>query len=339
MKVYRVDRAGNPDYLTQHDEPVPQPQRGEVLVRIRATSLNYRDIAMLNGTYPRGQRAGLIPTSDAAGEIVAIGEGIDMFEVGSRVINTFHPRWYGGSPPATLKTDGYGWSRDGWLAEYKVVHQEALVAAPAHLTFEEAATLPCAALTAWTALTGGLPVRPGHTVLTQGTGGVSVFAIQFAKLLGARVIATTSSVTKADRLKALGADEVINYLDLPEWGKKTRELTGGRGVDRVVEVGGSGTLRQSIDAVAAGGEVVLIGFLNGATPEVDFKALFNSAAVFRRSSAGDRSALLNMLQAMEYARLKPVVDSVFPFERAIEAWRFFERRRFFGKVVIANGGA
>lgn len=196
--------------------------------------------------------------------------------------------------------------------------------------------MPCAALTAWTALTGFQPIRPGQTVLTLGTGGVSVFAVQLAKLLGARVIATTSSAAKAARLKELGADEVINYLELPEWGERVRQLTGGAGVDRVLEVGGSGTLQQSIRAVANRGEVALIGFLATNDAGIDFNTLFRSGALFYRVSVGDRPALQDLVRAVAAAGLTPVVDSVFPFDRALDAWRHFDRRAFFGKVVIAH---
>ncbi|ABE37126.1 zinc-binding dehydrogenase family protein [Paraburkholderia xenovorans LB400] len=336
MKVYRFDQAGSLDHLTLHDEPTPEPQRGEVLIRVRASSLNYRDIAMVHGTYLRAQRAGLIPLSDAAGEIVAVGEDVVDFKVGERVINTFHPRWYGGNPPPTLGSEGYGSHRDGWLSEYKVVSQEAIVAAPPGLSFEEAATLPCAALTAWTSLSGLRPLRPGQTVLTQGSGGVSVFAVQLAKLLGARVIATTSSAEKAARLKALGADEVINYVETPAWGERVRELTEGRGVDRVLEVGGPGTLEQSIKAVASRGEVALIGFLASGDSGVGFNDLFRSGGVFYRISVGDRSGLLELVRAVTSSGLKPVIDTVFPFERALDAWHHFDDRAFFGKVVISH---
>lgn len=336
MKVYRFDQAGSLDHLTLHDEPTPEPQRGEVLIRVRASSLNYRDIAMVHGTYLRAQQAGLIPLSDAAGEIAAVGEDVVDFKVGDRVINTFHARWYGGNPPATLGSQSYGSHRDGWLAEYKVVSEEAIVAAPPHLTFEEAATLPCAALTAWTSLAGLRPLRPGQTVLTQGSGGVSVFAVQLARLLGARVIATTSSPEKAARLKALGADEVINYVETPAWGDRVRELTDGHGVDRVLEVGGAGTLEQSIKAVANRGEVALIGFLASSQSNLDFNDLFRSGGVFYRISVGDRSGLLDLVRAVTSSGLKPVIDSVFPFERALDAWHHFDDRAFFGKVVISH---
>ena len=336
MQVYRFDQPGSLAHLTLHDEPTPVPQRGEVLVRIRASSLNYRDIAMVHGTYPGTHRRGLIPLSDAAGEVVTVGDGVDSFVPGDRVINLFHPRWFGGPPPAKLGEQSYGSHRDGWLAQYKVVSQEALVAAPPGLSFEEAATLPCAALTAWTALTGFSPIRPGQTVLTQGTGGVSVFAIQLATVLGARVIATTSSNAKAAKLEALGATAVINYRDEPAWGARARELNGGRGVDRVVEVGGAGTLAQSLVAIADRGEIPLIGFLDSATEGVDFSTVFGSGAILYRVSVGDRAALRNLLRAIAASGLKPVIDSVFPFERAIDAWRHFENRAFFGKVVISH---
>ncbi|PLZ03893.1 alcohol dehydrogenase [Burkholderia sp. WAC0059] len=336
MKVYRFDQTGSIDHLTPHDEPVPTPQRGEVLVRIRASSLNYRDLAMVHGNYVGVQQPGLIPLSDAAGEVAEVGEGVDLFKVGDRVINTFHPRWLGGPPPATLGSQSYGSHLDGWLAEYKVVSQEALVAAPANLSFEEAATLPCAALTAWTALGGFYPVRPGHTVLTLGTGGVSVFAVQLAKALGARVISTTSSAEKAERLKALGADAVVNYVEVPNWGDAVRELNGGRGVERIVEVGGAGTLAQSVRAIANRGEVVMIGFLDGADAGVGYNAFFRSGGIFYRISVGDRAGLRELVRVVDTTGLKPVVDQVFPFDRALDAWRHFENRAFLGKVVISH---
>jgi NADPH:quinone reductase-like Zn-dependent oxidoreductase len=221
------------------EEEEPRPQRGELLVRVHAVSLNFRDIAMVRGRYPQPFRKGLIPTSDAAGEVVETGESVDAFKIGDRVMGTFHARWFGGQIPSTLMTtEGYGSLKDGWLVERKVVSQEAVVRVPDNLSYEEAATLPCAGLTAWTALSGSTPIRAGHTVLTQGTGGVSIFALQLAKVAGASVIATTSSASKQERLRALGADEVVNYKEEPHWGERVRALTGGRGVDRVVEVGG-----------------------------------------------------------------------------------------------------
>ena len=266
MRAYRFDSFDNLDELRLREEPDPQPQRGEVLVRVHAVSLNFRDIAMLRGRYPRKCVPGLIPASDAAGEIVAVGEGVRALKVGDRVIGAFHPRWFGGEMPSTIASDSYGAESDGWLCELKAISQEAVVRLPDALSYEEACTLPCAGLTAWTALTGPAPIRAGHTVLVQGSGGVSIFALQLARAVGATVIATTSSAAKAEQLKALGAAHIVNYVDEPEWGRRVRVLTDGRGVDRVVEVGGPGTIAQSLRAVALGGEIASIGFLSTENP-------------------------------------------------------------------------
>ena len=238
MKAYRLHDFTGLDDLKLREEDTPHPQQGEVLVRVHAVSLNFRDIAMLRDRYPLPHRKGLILTSDGAGEVVEVGAGVDDLKVGDRIMGIFHPRWYGGRIPPNVSRFGYGSEIDGWLVERKVLSQEALVRIPDNLSCEEASTLPCAAVTAWSALSGSVPIRSGHTVLTQGTGGVSIFALQLAKAFGASVIATTSSAAKMDRLRTLGADEVLNYNEEPQWGNRARALTGGRGVDRVVEVGG-----------------------------------------------------------------------------------------------------
>lgn len=229
MRVYRFDNPRGLDGLALHDEPTPSPQRGELLVKIRAVSLNYRDIAIPLGRYVRDSRSGLVPCSDAAAEVVDVGEGVEDYRRGDRVVSTFHPRWFGGPLPATANSDSYGSGQDGWLTEYKVVSRESVVQIPAGLSDEQAATLPCAGVTAWNALAGPAPIRAGQTVLTLGSGGVSIFALQLAKVLGARAIATTSSDRKAQTLKSLGADEVVNYRNNPEWGEQVRQLTDGRG--------------------------------------------------------------------------------------------------------------
>lgn len=226
MKVYRFDTFGSLDGLRLHEEAIPEVGPGQVLVRARASSLNFRDLLIANNAYPFGAVEGRIPNSDGAGEIEAVGEGVSRFKVGDRVLTTFFPNWLGGRIP--VKREHYMGEHDGWLAEYRVVNAEILSLLPDHLSFEEGSTLPCAALTAWQALAG---VGPGDTVLTLGTGGVSIFAVQIAKLLGARVIATTSSNDKFDRLKQLGADELINYKDTPEWSGAVRDLTGGVGAE------------------------------------------------------------------------------------------------------------
>src|SRR6202165_1066377 len=233
MRVYQLDRPGSLDGLVLAERNVPSPAAGEVLVRVRASSLNFRDLMILNGEYPMPVPPGRVPLSDGAGEVVAVGADVRRFKVGDRVINSFFPNFFGGSFNAMPEQPVV--DHDGWLTEYKAVSAEALVAMPGYLTFEEAATLPCVAVTAWSALSG---VRAGETVLTQGSGGVSLFAIQLARALGARVIATSSNPENAARLREMGVDEVIDTSALPEWGDKVRALTGGGGVDRVVGVGG-----------------------------------------------------------------------------------------------------
>ena len=335
MRAWRFDALTGLSDLTLHDEPTPQPQRGEVLVEVASVSLNYRDLSVVLGNYVWAAKPGLVPCSDAAGTVAAVGEGVSRFKVGDRVLSTFHPRWFGGRPHATAPAETYGSAQDGWLAECKVVSQEALVPLPDAIPFADGATLPCAAVTAWNALSGAHPARPGDTVLTLGTGGVSVFAVQLAKALGATVIATTSSASKADRLRALGADHVVNYADLPAWGEHVKaELTGGAGVDRVIEVGGPGTVNHSLHAVRWGGEVVLIGFLTEDNPGIDYFHLKGSGATVRSIGVGDRAMLEDVVRAVNAARLRPVIDRVFPFAEAPAAFAHLQSRSQVGKVVI-----
>ena len=334
MKAYRFDSFDSLDALRVREEADPRPQRGEVLVRVHAVSLNFRDLAMLRGRYPRKCVPGLIPVSDAAGEIVAVGEGVEAFRPGDRVMGAFHPRWFGGEMPSTIARDSYGAESDGWLCELKALSQEAVVRLPDALSYEEGSTLPCAGLTAWTALSGPTPIRAGHSVLVQGSGGVSIFALQLARAVGATVIATTSSAAKADQLRALGAAEIVNYADDPQWGKSVRTLTGGRGVDRVVEVGGPGTIAQSLRAVALGGEIASIGFLSTENPGIDFFQLKTSGANFRNITVGDRAALLDLSRAVAATGLKPIIDRVFAFNESREAFAHLESGSHLGKVVI-----
>jgi len=246
----------------------------------------------------------------------------------------FHPRWYGGRMPLNVSQFDYGSEIDGWLVERKIIFQESLVRIPDRLSFEEASTLPCAAVTAWSALAGSVPIRSGHTVLIQGTGGVSIFALQLARAFGASVIAMTSSAAKMDRLRTLGADEVLNYKEEQQWGDRARALTGGRGVDRVVEVGGGGTIGGSLRAVAAGGELASIGFLSADSSSIDFFTLFGSGATFRHISVGSREDLQDVTKTIAMARIKPVIDRVFGFEDARAAFAHLESGSHFGKVVI-----
>ncbi len=311
MNLFRLETIGAIDGLGVREEAIPVPSAGEVLIRVKASALNFRDLAIVLGKSPFAVRAGVVPVSDAAGEVEAVGPDVSTLKAGDRVVSRFFPTWYGG--PRIPNPDMYGTDRDGWLTEYKVVRAEALSLAPSSLTFEEAASLPCAAVTGWSALAG---VRAGDTVLTQGSGGASLFALQLAKLLGARVIATTSSAQNGERLKSLGADAVVDYVETPQWAAAVRALTAGRGVDRVVDVGGPGTLAESLKAVAYGGEVALVGALGESKAGLDFMGLFMSQATLRCISVGSRVDVEAMNRAVDAHAMRPVIDRVFPFAEA-----------------------
>jgi alcohol dehydrogenase len=331
MRTYRMDKLGSLDGLVAHEEPTPTPGPGEVLVRVKATALNFRDVFTLMGRSPFPVKAGVIPMSDAAGEVAGVGSGVTRFKVGDHVVNAFFRNWYGGPRAPDLET--YGSDHDGWLAELKVVGADALSLAPRHLTFEEAATLPCVAVTAWSALAG---VRAGDTVLTQGSGGVAVFALQLAKLLGARVITTSRNTEDGERLKKVGADAVVDYVANPEWADAVRALTNGRGVDRVVEVGGPGTLAQSVKAAAYGGEIALVGALATGGSSIDFWSVFMNQVTLRSISVGSRSDMEAMLRAVDGHGMRPVIDRVFPLAEAKSAWEHYAGGHVFGKVVIRH---
>src|SRR6202049_375386 len=308
MRVYQLDRPGSLDGLVLAERNVPSPAAGEVLIRVRASSLNVRDLMIINGEFPMPVSSGRVPLSDGAGEVVAVGVGTTRFKVGDRVINSFFPNWFGGvfnAMPEQWVVD-----RDGWLTEYKAVSAEALVTMPVYLTFEEAATLPCVAVAAWSALSG---VRAGKIVLTQGAGGVSLFAVQLAKALGARVIATSSNPENAARLREMGVGEVIDTRDSPDWGDKVRELTGGRGVDRVVEVGGPGSLAQSVKAIAYGGQVSLVGALAGMAGGIDFMAMFLSQATYQPIATGSRRDLEDLCRVLEQQQIRAAIGRGFSF--------------------------
>jgi NADPH:quinone reductase-like Zn-dependent oxidoreductase len=331
MRTHRLERVGSIEGLVAVEEEIPSPAEGQVLVKVKASSLNFRDMAIVNGMYPAPPKPRAIPLSDAAGEVAEVGTGVTRFKVGDRVVNSYFPTWFGG--PFDTMHEQYFIQHDGWLTEYKVVSAEALVAMPEHLSFEEAATLPCAGVTAWSALAG---IGPGDTVLTQGTGGVSLFAVQLAKAFGAQVIATTSTSEKATRLRKLGADHVLNYRSSPDWGEQARALTNGRGVDRVIEVGGPETLAQSVAAVAIGGQVSLIGILAGVTGGLDFMTVFMSQAKFHPIAIGSRRSLEDMIRVLVQHRIQPVIDSVFPLDEAKTGWAHFADRQLFGKVVFKH---
>jgi NADPH:quinone reductase-like Zn-dependent oxidoreductase len=318
--------------LKEHDEPKPGPR--EVLIRMGANSLNFRELMVLRGNYPLPVKPDVVMGADGSGEIVAVGDGVSRVKVGDRVAAAMFPRWIDGSIEWEYAPQ-LGGSLDGMLSEYVVLSEDAVVHIPEHLSFEEAATLPCAAVTAWNALTGARRLQAGDTVLTLGSGSVSLFALQFAKLFGARVIATTSNDAKAKRLRATGAEAVINYRKNPEWHLAVRELTNGRGVDQVVEIGG-GTLEQSIQSTALNGQINFIGRLSDAASKIDINLLYNSVATLRVIFAGNRAQFIAMNRAIAVNGLKPIIDRVFPFEEIVEAFRYYEEAQPFGKVVISH---
>lgn len=335
MRAYHASPGAGLAGLTLREHPLPEPGPTEVLVRVRASSLNYRELLVLRDSYVLPLKPDLIPVSDGAGEVVAIGPEVTRSRPGQRVTASIFPHWLAGRFDLGISAQ-LGGSLDGMLAEYVALDEDALIAIPDHLTYEQAATLPCAAVTAWHALTGGRGVQPGDTVLTLGSGGVSLFALQFAQLFGARVLATTSSEAKAQRLRALGADHVVNYRSVGDWPERVRELTGGAGADLIVEV--AGTLQQSLDAIARGGEIAFVGLLSDGAPPapVDPRAVWSSGATVRPLAVGSRAHFMAMTRAIAAHRLEPVIDRVFGFDEAPAAFRYFEQERPLGKVVIAN---
>ncbi|MBB4684282.1 zinc-dependent alcohol dehydrogenase family protein [Amycolatopsis jiangsuensis] len=326
--AFEVQDDGAP--LVAREREVAAPAAGQLTVRVRASSLNARDLPITTGRYSRPVPPGRVPLSDGAGVVEAVGDGVTRFRTGDRVLSSFHPNWIYGPLPGWNNL--YGLQLDGWLTERITVSEQNVVAVPDHLSFEEAATLPCAALTAWSALAG---TGAGHTVLLQGSGGVSVFALQFARLFGAQVIVTTSSAEKGARLRELGASTVLDRTRFPDWGKRVRELTDDRGVDLVVEIGGAGTIAQSLTALAYGGRISLVG--NLASGEgMDLTRFLQRGATLRTITVGNREDLEQLARTIGLHRLRPVIDRVFPFEQAPLALEYFARRSRVGKVVISH---
>ncbi len=335
MKAYEIPKGATKlEDLRKAERPDPKPGPSDVLVRIRAAALNYRDHAILTGKYRYDSDHDTIPCSDGAGEVVAVGAGVTRFKPGDRVIPTFFQVWIDGAPPKNR--GALGSPLDGTLAELVALHEDGWVAMPKSLSFEEAATLPCAGPTAWNALMNvGTRVKPGDTVLSLGTGGVSMFALQFARAAGARVIVTSSSDAKIECALALGASDGVNYKTHPDWEKEVIALTGGRGVDCVIENGGVGTLARSFECLGYGGKVALIGVLAGPQGNANPHDLMFKNASLHGIGVGSRASLEQLIQAIEVNHIKPIIEKVFPFDQAADAFLLQASGNFLGKIVIA----
>jgi NADPH:quinone reductase-like Zn-dependent oxidoreductase len=333
MQVHEL-RAFGLEHLLPADRPVPDPGPGQVRVRVSAVSLNYRDLMMVRGEYNARQPLPLVPVSDGVGMIDALGPGVQGLSVGDRVAGLFSQRWISGPPTAESLRSTLGGPRDGMLAEQVVLDAQGVVPVPEHLDDVEAATLPCAALTAWSALVTLGRVRAGDTVLVQGTGGVSSFALDFARMHGARVIATTGSARKLEGLRARGAWQVIDHRADPQWGKTARALTGGEGVDHVIEVGGVSTMAQSLRAVRPGGTVSLIGVLAGKVADLDLTSVLMTQVRVQGVFTGHREGFVAMSRAIAQHRLRPRIDRVFAFDEARAAFEYLASGAHQGKVCI-----
>jgi len=332
MKAYQIEDFGL-DGLKSTERPTPRPGAHQVLIKMQAWSLNYRDLLTVKGLYNPRLKMPQIPLSDGAGEVVETGAEVRSVQPGDRVSNTFFEHWTSGPATDEKVQTALGAGRDGVLAEYVAIDEDGVIPIPEHLTYAEAATLPCAALTAWNALVVAGNIKAGDTVLTLGTGGVSLFALQFAQMHGARVVITSGSDEKRGKALKIGAAHTINYKETPEWGKETRRFADGRGVDLVVEVGGSGTFNQSVAALRRGGIMSLIGVLaSGGEPNI-LTVLMNSIRV-QGIFVGSKDMFAAMNRAITMHSLRPVVDRTFGFDEVKEALQYMEAGKHFGKICI-----
>jgi NADPH:quinone reductase-like Zn-dependent oxidoreductase len=333
MRAFQILQFGL-ENLKQVELPMPTPGAGQVLVRVHAVSLNYRDLMIVRGHYDPRLHMPRIPLSDGAGEVVEVGAGVTRVRVGDRVIGLFLQNWLDGRPSGEKSRGALGGDLDGMLAEYVALPEDGVIPFPEYLSYEQAATLPCAALTAWNALVEAARIQPGDNVLIQGTGGVSIFALQFAKLAGARVLGTSSSDEKLAQAKRLGLDEGFNYSRHPDWSTWVKEQTGGVGADAIIEVGGSGTLGESMKAIRVGGTIAQIGVLSGAEERLSLRPILMRQIHLQGIYVGSRAMMEAVLRTMVLHRLQPAVDKVFFFEETQNAYRHLENRRHFGKIVI-----
>ncbi len=330
----RVSKEFGIDELTFDELPVGQPGPGQVLVEIRSVSLNYRDYMVVTGKYNPKLSKPMVIASDGAGEVVAVGTGVAQFKVGDRVAGSFFQNWIDGRLTREYSKSALGGSLDGVLTTARLFQQQGLVHLPEHLSYEEGATLPCAGVTAWQALVPTAHIKSGDCVLLLGTGGVSIFGLQFAKLHGARALITSSSDEKLARAKALGADEIINYKKTPEWEKEVLSLTGGEGVDVVIETGGAGTLAKSIRSTRPEGQVAVIGVLTGVSELLNILPILQGDIRLQGIYVGSAATFKEMNRAIAANRMKPVIDRTFSFDQTRDALRYMESARHFGKIVI-----
>ena len=332
MRAYEICSADGIDALALTERDVPEPGPGEVRVRMRASAVNYRDLATIENPVPRGIRYPTVPNSDGAGEVTALGEGVSTLAIGDRVASCFFQRWTDGAITPAAMASALGGALDGVLAEEVVLAEQGVVPIPAHLDFVAGATLPCAGLTAWHAVVEFGALRPGETVLLLGTGGVSIFALQFAKLLGARVVLVSGSDDKIERARGLGADACVNYRSHPDWHEQVLALTGGAGADLTVEVGGAGTLERSVASTRVAGRIALIGVLTGG--EMNPVMIMRKSICLQGIYVGSRAMFVRMNRAIGENRLVPVVDKSFTFEDARAAYHAMRAAGHFGKLVI-----
>jgi len=334
MKAWEIVSEGGIDALELNERPLPDPGHGQVRVKVAAWSINYRDLSTVMAPAARNLPYPTVPNSDCAGEVVALGPGVTRVAEGDRVMGCFFQDWESGGITPKAMASALGGAVDGVLAETVVLNENAVVPVPSHLSLEEASTLPCAAVTAWHALTAPQPVRPGETVLLLGTGGVSVFAQQFANLFGARTIATSSSDHKLERMRALGAADAINYRSTPDWDEAVLDLTDGVGADRVIEVGGPGTLQKSISVTRVGGNIALIGILTGAGGEIMPTDIMRKSLMVKGVYVGSRVQFEDMARALAKNQLRPVIDEIYDFEEAKAAFHRMHDATHFGKLVV-----
>lgn len=332
--AHHLDPLHDLDGLSVRPQERPVPEAGQVLVRVRAASLNRRDLMLMDGTYPLPAKPGVVPLSDGVGEVIAVGARVTRAVVGDRVTGTYFRRWIAGPQRLVHVTEQYGATHDGWLAEFVVLEEDSVVHVPDHLTDAEAACLTCAGVAAWASVTTPVPPRPGEALLTVGTGTVALFAVQFARLHGAYVISVTSSADKAKRLRDLGANEVIDRTEVPDWEHAVRHLTGSDGVDHVVDTVGMPTVPKSVAAAAFNARITLIGAFPAAEPTMDPFA--GSYVSIRRIAVGSRTDFETMNRALAAHRMRPLIDREFPFVAAAEAYRYFRDGDPFGKVVLTR---